>query len=100
MLLFHNKFDSTISLGVCYWCVKMPHCDYMEYGLNYITFHVKKIYSGFGNVLLSRASSRHGARVARFCETALFTNRQSKWITFNEIFSFCAKTLSGINDPN
>ena len=29
-------------LGVYYWCVKIPQCRYMEHGLKYITFYVKK----------------------------------------------------------
>ena len=30
------------SLGVCYWYVKMTQCRYVEHGLEYITFYVKK----------------------------------------------------------
>ena len=37
-----NKFDSTKSLGVCHWGVKIPQCGYMGHGLKFITFHVKK----------------------------------------------------------
>ena len=37
-----NKFDSTKSLGVCYWCVKIPQCGYMEHGLKHITYYVQK----------------------------------------------------------
>ena len=39
---YHNKFDSTKSLGVCYWCVKIPQCRCMEHGSKYITFYVQK----------------------------------------------------------
>ena len=39
---FHNKFDSTKSLGVYYWCVKIPQCRYMEHGLKYFTSYVQK----------------------------------------------------------
>ena len=39
---YYNKFDSTKSLGVYYWCVKIPQCRYMENGLKYITFYVQK----------------------------------------------------------
>ena len=28
--------------GVCYWCVEIPQCVYMEYGLKHITFYVQK----------------------------------------------------------
>ena len=28
--------------GGCYWYVKVPQCKYMEHGLEYITFYVKK----------------------------------------------------------
>ena len=31
------------SLGVYYWCVKIPKWGYMEHGLKYIAFYVKKI---------------------------------------------------------
>ena len=45
---YYNKFDSTKSLGVCYWCVKLPQCGCMEHGLKHITFNVQKhIYSSF-----------------------------------------------------
>ena len=37
-----NKFDSTKSLGLCYWCVKIPQCRYMEHRLKHITFYVQK----------------------------------------------------------
>ena len=37
-----NKFDSTKSLGVCCWCVKIPQCGYMGHGLKFITFYVQK----------------------------------------------------------
>ena len=29
-------------IGVCYWCVKIPQCGYMEHGLKHFTFYVKK----------------------------------------------------------
>ena len=37
-----NKFDSPKSLGVCYWCVKIPQCGYVEHGLKHISFYVQK----------------------------------------------------------
>ena len=33
---------TTKSLGVCYWCVKIQQCGYMELGLKHITFYVPK----------------------------------------------------------
>ena len=30
------------SVGVCYWCVKIPQCGYMEHGLKDIAFYVQK----------------------------------------------------------
>ena len=39
---YYNKFHSTKSLGVCYWCVKIPQCGYMEHGSKHITFYVQK----------------------------------------------------------
>ena len=30
------------SLGICYWCVKIPQGGDMEHALEYITFYVKK----------------------------------------------------------
>ena len=43
---YHNKFDSTKSLRICYWCVKIPQCGYMGHGLKLITFYVKKHIAG------------------------------------------------------
>ena len=37
-----NKFDSPKSLGVCYWCVKILQCGYMDHGLKHISFYVQK----------------------------------------------------------
>ena len=42
MWWYYNKFDSTKSLGVCYWCVKIPQWRYMEHGLKHFTFYVQK----------------------------------------------------------
>ena len=39
---YYNKFDSTKSLGVCYWSVKIPQCSYMGLGLKLIMFYVQK----------------------------------------------------------
>ena len=39
---YYNKFDSTKSLVVCYWCVKIPQCGYMGQGLRLIAFYVQK----------------------------------------------------------
>ena len=42
MWRYSNKFDSPKSLGVCYWCVKIPQCGYMEQGLKQIAFYVQQ----------------------------------------------------------
>ena len=42
MWVYHNKFDSTKAWGVYNWCVKIPQCEYLEYGLEYIRFYVQK----------------------------------------------------------
>ena len=39
---YQTKVDSSKSLGVCYWCVKIPQCAYMEHGLKDIAFYVQK----------------------------------------------------------
>ena len=39
---YYNNFDSMRSLGVCYWCVKIPQCGYMEHGIKDIAFYVQK----------------------------------------------------------
>ena len=39
---WYYKFDSPKSLGVCYWCVKIPQHGYMEHGLKHILFYVLK----------------------------------------------------------
>ena len=39
---YYNKFDSTKSLRVCYWYVKISQCGKMEHGLEYIMFYVEK----------------------------------------------------------
>ena len=39
---YYNKFDSPKSLGVCYWCVRIRQCGYMEHGLKHISFYVQK----------------------------------------------------------
>ena len=38
---YYNKFDSTVSLGVHYRCVKIPQCGYMEHVLKDIAFYVQ-----------------------------------------------------------
>ena len=38
MWWYNNKFDSMKSLGTCYWCVKIPHCGYMEHGLKHYVY--------------------------------------------------------------
>ena len=38
---YDNKFDSAKSLGVSYWCVKIPQWGYVEYGLKHITCYVQ-----------------------------------------------------------
>ena len=42
MWWYNNKFDSMKSLGVCYWCVKIPHRGYMEHVFKHITFYDHK----------------------------------------------------------
>ena len=39
---YWSKFESTKSLGVCYWWVKIPLCGCMEYGLKHIACYVQK----------------------------------------------------------
>ena len=39
---YDNQFDSPKSLGVCYWCVKIPQCGYMDHELKHISFYVQK----------------------------------------------------------
>ena len=39
---YYNKCDSTKSLGVCYWCVRIPQCGYMVHGLKLKAFYVQK----------------------------------------------------------
>ena len=39
---YYNNFDSTISLGIRYRCVKIPQCGYIEHGLKDIAFNVQK----------------------------------------------------------
>ena len=41
---YYNEFDTTKSLGVCYWCVKIPQRRYMGHVLKLITFYVQKHY--------------------------------------------------------
>ena len=55
------------SLGVYYWYVKIPQCGYMEHGLEYIMFYVKKTYGTFGGVFWSPAGLRQAARSACIC---------------------------------
>ena len=45
---YYNKFDSTISLGVCYWCVKIPQCGFIGHGLKLITFYVQNHRAALG----------------------------------------------------
>ena len=40
--MYYNKYDTTKSLGVYHWCIKIPQCGYMEHWLNFITFYVQK----------------------------------------------------------
>ena len=62
------------SLAVCYWYVKLPLCGYMERGLEYITFYVKKKQKNgtFSSLFWSPAGSRRAARGARICEICQF----------------------------
>ena len=39
---YYNKMDSTKSLGVGCWCVKIAQCGYMEHDLRHVTFYVQK----------------------------------------------------------
>ena len=67
--VYYKKIDSTKSMGVCYWCVKIPQPRYMGHGLKVITFYVQKHI--VEKVSWSRASSRQAARSARICESGL-----------------------------
>ena len=54
---YYNKFDSTKSLGVSYWCVKISQYGYMGHGLKLITFYVQKLIAALAmchNLLLVR----------------------------------------------
>ena len=42
MRRYYHKIDSMKSMGVCYWCVKIPQCWYMEHGLKDIAFYFQK----------------------------------------------------------
>ena len=39
---YHNKFDSTKSLKVCYWYFRTPQCGWMEHRLKGTQFYVQK----------------------------------------------------------
>ena len=39
---YYNQSDSPKSLGVCYWCVKIPQCWFMDHGLKHVSFYVQK----------------------------------------------------------
>ena len=38
MLRYYNKIWLYKTIGVCYWCVKIPQWGYIEHGLKHITF--------------------------------------------------------------
>ena len=40
--MYHNKCDSTKSMGTYYWCVRIPQCGYMKHGLKHILFYIEK----------------------------------------------------------
>ena len=44
---YQNKFNSAKSLGVYYWCVKIPQRSCLESGLKYITFYVQQHIAHF-----------------------------------------------------
>ena len=54
------------SLGAYYWYVKMPICGYVEHGLEYFSFYIKK---HIAHLAACSAGSRRSARGARIPET-------------------------------
>ena len=68
---YYNKFDFTKSLGVLNWCVKIPQCGYMEYGLTDTAFYVQKHTNTLHSCHNFPVGSREAARGARICETSL-----------------------------
>ena len=45
---YYNKFVPSKSLGVCYWCVKIPQYGYLDHGLKHISFYVQKRVGAMG----------------------------------------------------
>ena len=68
---YYNKFDSTESLGVRYWCIKIPQCGLMEHGLKDIAIICSKPYNTLHSCHNFPAGSQQAARGARICETSL-----------------------------
>ena len=65
------------SLGVCYWYVKIPQCEYMEHGLEYITFYVQKHMAPLAVCSGSPVGLWRAARGARICVICLLQSQ--KW---------------------
>ena len=74
---YHNKFDSTKSLGLHYRCVKIPQCGYMEHGLKDIVFYVQSTYNTLRSCHNFPAGSRQAARGGHIGETSLLKGRAS-----------------------
>ena len=67
-----NKFESLKSLGAYNWYVKMPWCGFVEHGLEYFSFYVKKHIAHLSASSGSPAGLWWAARGARISETRLF----------------------------
>ena len=77
---YYNKFDSMKSFGVSHWYVKITQCGYIEHGLEYITFYLKKnnIWHHLQSVLIP-SGLRQVPRGIRICETRLFSPEAGGW---------------------
>ena len=75
VLGYYNKFDSRKSLEVYYWYVKKPRCGYVEHGLEYYSYYVKKHTAHMAACSGLPTGSRRAARRARISETRLLTTR-------------------------
>ena len=60
------------TLGICYWCVKIPQCGYMGDGLKPITFYVQKHTLALEKCHNPPLVREQAARSVRICETGLF----------------------------
>ena len=53
-----------VSLGVFYWYVKMPRCEYVEHGLEYFKFYVQKHIAHMAVCSGPPSGSRWAARIS------------------------------------